>query len=111
MRARDDGLVAILVLKLSRSHLKHFFFHCKSSVYFRYCCNSKFHSFEAYVSDNPSFLARLEFKVLSFEKTTFIIITLAGIVTYFAGYNEQISGLKHILARRIWNCLLPPAIV
>ena len=23
-----------------------------------------------------------------------IIITLAGIVTYFAGYNEQISGLK-----------------
>ncbi len=26
-----------------------------------------------------------------------IIITLAGIVTYFAGYNEQISGLKYIL--------------
>ncbi len=25
-----------------------------------------------------------------------IIITLAGIVTYFAGYNEQISGLKYI---------------
>ncbi len=40
-----------------------------------------------------------------------IIITSAGIVTYFAGYNEQISGLKYILARRIWNCLLPPAIV
>ncbi len=40
-----------------------------------------------------------------------IIITLAGIVMYFAGYNEQISGLKCILARRIWNCLLPPAIV
>ena len=40
-----------------------------------------------------------------------IIITLAGIVTYFAGYNEQISVLKYILARRIWNCLLPPAIV
>ena len=40
-----------------------------------------------------------------------IIITLAGIVTYFAGYNEQNSGLKYILARRIWNCLLPPAIV
>ena len=30
-------------------------------------------------------------------------MTLAGIVTYFAGYNEQISGLKYILARRIWN--------
>ena len=44
-------------------------------------------------------------------KSSFIIITLAGIVTYFAGYNEQISGLKYILARRIWNCLLPPAIV
>ena len=29
---------------------------------------------------------------------TCIIITLAGIVTYFAGYNEQISGLKYILA-------------
>ena len=41
----------------------------------------------------------------------YIIITLAGIVTYFAGYNEQISGLKYILLRRIWNCLLPPAIV
>ena len=41
----------------------------------------------------------------------YIIITLAGIVMYFAGYNEQISGLKYILARRIWNCLLPPAIV
>ncbi len=27
----------------------------------------------------------------------YIIITLAGIVTYFAGYNEQISGLKYIL--------------
>ncbi len=25
-----------------------------------------------------------------------IIITLAGIVMYFAGYNEQISGLKYI---------------
>ncbi len=32
-------------------------------------------------------------------------------MTYFSGYNEQISGLKYILARRIWNCLLPPAIV
>ncbi len=32
-------------------------------------------------------------------------------MTYFAGYNEQISGLKCILARRIWNCLLPPAII
>ena len=29
----------------------------------------------------------------------YIIITLAGIVTYFAGYNEQISRLKYILAR------------
>ena len=45
---------------------------------------------------------------LNYGETTLIIITLAGIVTYFAGYNEQISGLKYILARRIWNCLLPP---
>ncbi len=64
--------MAFLALKLSRSHLKQIFFHCKSSVYFRYCCNSKFHSFEAYLSDNLLFLARLEFKVLSFERTTFI---------------------------------------
>ncbi len=26
----------------------------------------------------------------------YIIITLAGIVMYFAGYNEQISGLKSL---------------
>ena len=84
--------MAILALKLSRSHLKQIFFHCKSSVYFRYCCNSKFHIFEAYLSDNPSFLARLEFKVLSFERTTFIELAVFLIILTCPRSNEKASS-------------------